>query len=60
MFEQIEMIGGSSISLHANELSNGWTSRRSMAMVVLHCGWGKMVILSELELVELCVLGDVL
>jgi hypothetical protein len=41
MFEQIEMIGESSISLHANELSNGWTSRRSMAMVVLHCGWGK-------------------
>jgi hypothetical protein len=27
MFEQIEMIGGSPISLHANELSNGWTSR---------------------------------
>jgi hypothetical protein len=27
MFEQIEMIGGSSISLPVNELSNGWTSR---------------------------------
>jgi hypothetical protein len=25
-----------------------------------HCGWGKMAILSELELVELCVLGNVL
>jgi hypothetical protein len=27
MFEQKEMIGGSSISLPVNELSNGWTSR---------------------------------
>jgi hypothetical protein len=27
MFEQIEMISGSSISLLVNELSNGWTSR---------------------------------
>jgi hypothetical protein len=27
MFEQIKMIGRSSISLPANELSNGWTSR---------------------------------
>jgi hypothetical protein len=53
MFEQTEMIGESSISLPANELSNGWTSREidgnggSITVV-----GEKMAILSELELIS--------
>jgi hypothetical protein len=54
------LFGGGSILLPVNELSNGWTSREIDGNGGFVTGWRTMMILSELELVELCVLGDVL